>query len=240
MVYVGSARIDEHGNLSGGASGDQKQTTKPDYKGEVSQQPFYVHKKGWYVLRPKDRKIANAIGDAMIRACNNPNIGYDQGNRLGIIKFGTSASVPTECDCSSLVRECIKEASGKDVGNFNTANEKSVLLKSGLFNSYIYSSGMKLLKGDVLVTMSKGHTVVVTSGDQETTTKRPTIREGSKGADVLYLNKQLKKLGYGVNANSNYFDATTRICVINLQATHDLEPDGIVGKLTWQVVENIK
>ena len=70
-------------------------------------------------------------------------------------------------------------------------------------------------------------------------TGRDTLRVGSKGNDVLYLHKQLKKLKYGVDTNSNYFDATTKICVINFQATHNLEPDGIVGKKTWAEIDKI-
>ena len=70
-------------------------------------------------------------------------------------------------------------------------------------------------------------------------TGRETLRVGSKGNDVLYLHKQLKKLKYGVDTNSNYFDSTTKICVINFQATHNLEPDGIVGKLTWAEIDKI-
>ena len=32
-IIIGSARIDERGKTTGGAAGDQKQTSKPDYKG---------------------------------------------------------------------------------------------------------------------------------------------------------------------------------------------------------------
>ena len=42
-VYIGSARIDERGKISGGAAGDQ--TGK-----EVSYQTWYLHSKGWVVL----------------------------------------------------------------------------------------------------------------------------------------------------------------------------------------------
>jgi len=163
-VYVGSARIDERGRASGGKAGDQKQTSIPDYSGEVSQQKFYVHSKGWHILRAKSSDIALKIAAAMITACNNKNIGYDQSNRLGVIKYGTGSKVATECDCSSLVRECVKEASGVDAGNFTTGNEKNMLLKTGLFDALTYSSGMILYTGDVLVTKTKGHTVIVTVG----------------------------------------------------------------------------
>ena len=46
-VKVGSARIDERGKISGGKAGDQT-------KNEVGTQNYYVHSKGWRVLRPND------------------------------------------------------------------------------------------------------------------------------------------------------------------------------------------
>ncbi|MBD5551982.1 MAG: peptidoglycan-binding protein [Lachnospiraceae bacterium] len=165
-IIIGSARIDENGKISCGAAGDQKQISSAnDTVGEVSMQNFYIHTKGWYVLRPKDATIANKIAENMKTACNNTNIGYDQSNRLGVIIYGVNTKVKTECDCSSLVRQCIKEASGKDPGNFTTANEKSMLEASGLFEPAIsYSSSTTLYTGDVLVTKSRGHTAVVVNG----------------------------------------------------------------------------
>ena len=163
-VIVGSARLDERSQISGGKVGDQKQTTVPDYKGEVSLQNFYVHKKGWYVLRPKDPVIAAKLGSAMYSACNNSNIGYDQSNRLDIIKKGIRTTAKAECDCSALVRACIIDAAGVDVGNFTTENEAAVLAASGLFEAKkAYKNGMSLHAGDVLVTKTKGHTVIVVS-----------------------------------------------------------------------------
>lgn len=163
-VYIGSARIDERGKISGGAAGDNKQTSAPDYSGEVSQQKFYVSSKGWIIIRPKNVDVAMRLAAAMITACNNKNLGYDQLNRLGVITYGTGSAVKTECDCSSLVRQCVREATGIDPGNFNTANEKATLNKTGLFDLLDYTNGTTLYTGDILVTKTKGHTVIVTSG----------------------------------------------------------------------------
>lgn len=158
MTRVGSARHDERGKLTGGKAGDQ--TGK-----EVSEQNFYVHSKGWFVLRPKSKEHAERIAERMRAACKNTNIGYDQSNRLGVIKCGISSATPTECDCSSLVRACIKEATLIDPGNFTTSNEKGTLLNTGLFqNIGAYRNGLSLYVGDVLVTKTKGHTVIVTEG----------------------------------------------------------------------------
>lgn len=164
-VMIGSARLGENGKTTGGAAGDQKQSTAPDKSGEVSQQAFYVHSKGWYVLRPKSDSIAEKLAAAMITACDNKNLGYDQNQRLGVITHGISSAVKTECDCSSLVRACVIVASGKDPGNFTTSNEVSTLTKTGLFEAkQVYTSKLTLYNGDVLVTKTKGHTAVVTQG----------------------------------------------------------------------------
>ena len=55
-MRIGSARHDENGKLTGGRPGDQTGT-------EVSMQNFYVHKKGWYVLRPKTKDMADKLAE---------------------------------------------------------------------------------------------------------------------------------------------------------------------------------
>lgn len=163
-VRVGSARVDENGKLTGGEAGDQTGT-------EVSTQAYYMHSKGWYLLRPKDVSVANAIANAMQNACDNDNIGYCQGHRTTVItqlkKYGSMVAIAekTEADCSSLVRGCCIEA-GFDPGNFTTANEATALANTGKFESKVsVTSSTTLYNGDILVTKTKGHTVVVVSGN---------------------------------------------------------------------------
>jgi len=181
-VIIGSARSDERKAYSGGAAGDQRQGGAPDYSGEVSMQKFYIHSKGWYILRAKDADHAEKIAENMVFACNNANIGYDQSQRLGIITKGVHTTEKTECDCSSLVRECVKEATGKDPGNFTTGDEANALVKTGLFEKLTYADGTKLYTGDVLVTKTKGHTVIVTSGAAR---KNATANDGNGGSKTI-------------------------------------------------------
>lgn len=167
-TIIGSARVDERGKYSGGAKGDQKQTGIDDFKGEVSMQNFYVHSKGWYILRPKDPVIAAGIAIAMKTACNNKHVGYSQSDRYGIVQHGVDSTVNCNGDCSTTIRACVKKASGKDVGDFTTANEATVLESSGLFMkriTFVSEAKTPLYIGDVLVTRSKGHTVAVTDGN---------------------------------------------------------------------------
>lgn len=167
-VKIGSARIDENGNISGGKAGDQ--TGK-----EVSEQSYYTHSRGWVCLRPYDANMASKLSIAMRAACSNENIGYDQSQRTTVITqlkaVGTLGRINTKCeaDCSSLVRACVIEAAGKDPGNFNTSTEKTTLLNTKLFFEQKFTFPSELRQGDILVTKTKGHTVIVTQAPKRET-----------------------------------------------------------------------
>jgi len=230
MTIIGSARIDERGKATGGKAGDQKQKTSPDYKGEVAMQKFYVSSKGWYILRAKNPQVASNIALAMTIACNNPNIGYNQARRLDIIKAGTHATSPTSCDCSSLVRQCVREA-GVEVGNFTTANEAAVLVGTGQFEKLTYKKGIALFLGDILVTRVKGHTVVVTSGATRNpnSVAVPTVKMGSRGNNARLLQHNLNQFGYKLEEDG-IFGKLSTAALVRWQHTNKLTADGIYGK----------
>lgn len=257
VIKVGSARIDENGNVKGGKVGDQ--TGK-----EVSEQAFYMHSKGWTGYRLKNVSDANKAAQGMIDACNNDNIGYDQANRAMVEmvkKYGSPSKITekTETDCSNLVRAIILYATGKDVGNFSTANEGSVLEKSGLFAKFTVKSSDDVYNGDVLVTKTKGHTVIVTSGrprkEASTTTntkkaysgdfpKMPSrgyFKDGDTSAEVCKLKKFLNWYGnYKLNEeNKNYF-TTTEKCVRDFQKKEGLVQDGKFGKNSLAKAKKVK
>ena len=175
-IIIGSARIDERGKLNSGKAGDQKQTSNTnDTIGEVSMQNFYVHSKGWNVFRPKSADVAEKIALEMKYACNNKNLGYDQYQRGTLLDYVKKHKIKSlkdvaekvECDCSSLIRAIIYVVTGKDVGDFNTSSEATVLKNSGLFNTsfaYVSSTKTPVKNGDICVTKTKGHTVAVVSG----------------------------------------------------------------------------
>ena len=165
-VKIGSARIDERGKASGGKAGDQTGN-------ELSTQNWYKHSKGWRVLRCTDTAKAEKIASAMEKACANQLIGYDQSERLTLYNKAKSvgfdpSKVTTACetDCSALVRVCLAYA-GITTDNFITSNEAKAILTTGCFkeltDSKYTDSSDYLMRGDVLVTKKKGHTVVVLS-----------------------------------------------------------------------------
>lgn len=172
-VVIGSARIDENGHATGGAGGDQKQKTTPDYSGEVSRQDWYLHSKGWVVIRAKDPAARERIAQDMEYICDNPNIGYNQAENMTLYSAAKpynfdASKVKKKCntDCAKAVRVCILFA-GIEAPDFYTANEVETLRKTGQFeilteDKYCKSSDY-LLRGDILCTKTKGHTVAVLS-----------------------------------------------------------------------------
>ena len=238
-MIIGSARIDEHGKATGGKAGDQKQKTTPDYKGEVSMQDFYIAKAGWYILRAKNPEVASNIALAMTIACNNPNIGYNQAKRLDIIKDGngTHATSPTSCDCSSLVRQCVRE-SGIEVGNFTTANEAQVLVATGQFTMLTYKTGTPLYLGDILVTCKKGHTVVVTSGATRSQVAVPTVKMGTRGENAKLLQHNLNQCGATLEEDG-IFGKLSTAALVRWQYANKLTADGIYGPKSYAKMKEV-
>ena len=176
-VKIGSARIDERNKASGGKAGDQTGS-------ELSTQNWYKHSKGWRVLRCNDSAKAEKIATAMEAACANNNIGYDQSERLTLYNKAKTvgfdpAKVTDKCetDCSALVRVCLAYA-GITTDNFITSNEAKAILATGCFkeltDSKYTDSSDYLMRGDVLVTKKKGHTVVVLSNGAKATESTET------------------------------------------------------------------
>lgn len=188
-VRVGSARIDERGKAAGGRAGDQTGL-------EVSTQDWYLHSKGWVLIRAKDPEKREKIAQAMQSACDNPKIGYDQGENqtlyYAVKKLGydpAKVTAAVETDCAKLVRVCVLYA-GIECGDFYTVTEAEVLRRTGQFEIHTESkyteSSRYLLLGDILVTKTKGHTVVVLTNGSATGAaedhKKDVIRKGQEAS----------------------------------------------------------
>ena len=249
-VLIGSARIDENGNSSGGTAGDQ--TGK-----EVSTQSWYLHSKGWVLLRP-DTAYAEAIAQAMEDICANDCIGYDQSQRNTLYtqakaKSWKISSITTNCetDCSAAVRVCCACA-GITVSDFNTSGEASALVGTGHFTKYTASkyttSSDYLLRGDVLVTKTKGHTVVVLSDGAKATSTTSTTSSSTGGFDVSTLSivkngskgdqvTSCQLLLNGKNSAGLTVDGIagtkTVAAIKKFQKANSLTQDGQCGPLTW-------
>ena len=226
-VIIGSARSDERGKLTGGKAGDQ--TGK-----EVSTQAFYMHSKGWKGFRAKNKATADKLAEGMLVACNNKNVGYDQNERLGVVKNGVDSKTPTEGDCGTTVRACMKYA-GIEVGNFTTATAEKVIMATGLFDKVAINSENDCKKGDILCTKTKGHIVIVVE-TPENVNPYPiptiTLLKGSQGVYVKWLQWELKNRGYNVGKIDGDFGSKTASCVKQFQKDNGLVADSIAGPKT--------
>lgn len=245
-VLIGSARIDENGKAHGGKAGDQ--TGK-----EVSTQNWYKHEKGWRVLRAKDAGAAAKIAAAMRAACSNSKIGYDQYQRNTLYDAAkpvgfdpAKVSKTVETDCSALVRVCCAYA-GIMLGDFTTGNQASVMLASGKFEELTgskYTAKSDYLRaGDVLVTKSKGHTVVVLTGGPASGAHdlgSRILKNGMSGSDVQDMQKALIKLRYdcGPDGADGEYGPKTEDAVEQFQRDHGLTADGDYGPNTHSALMN--
>ena len=261
-VKIGSARGDEHGNASGGAAGDQKNGN------EVSTQSWYKHSKGWRVFRPNSVDKAEKIAYAMQAACDNNNIGYDQSQRSSLYTKAKSVGfnpgkVTSKCetDCSALVRVCCAYA-GIAIDDFTTASQASKLISTKEFTELTGSKYTDksdyLCRGDILVTKTKGHTVVVlsdgskavarsTNSSNESTVNlnvtytfgSRTMSSGSNGNDVRELQTKLTALGYDCGISTGIFDTKTLASVKSFQQDNNLAVDGKVTKSICTLIDKL-
>ena len=253
-VKIGSARIDENGRASGGKAGDQ--TGK-----EVSTQSWYNHTKGWRVFRAIDPVSAEKIAVAMERACANQHIGYDQSQRNTLYKaaepFGFDPGKVTtdvECDCSALVRVCCAYAGIMSLpSDFRTGNMPTNLGKTGAFvelkGDKYQCQSTYLGRGDILVTKTSGHTVVVLSnGSKYEGSVAPhayslgerVLKHGDEGADVKSMQEQLITLGYDLGkwgADSDFGDCT-ELALLAFQRQAGIEADGECGPITIEALSH--
>ena len=242
-VRIGSARS-SYGNTTPGDQNGGK---------EVSTENYYVHSKGWYVLRAKNAEVRERIAVAMERACANNDIGYDQSTRNTLYNnvkpYGFDPSKTTKkvnTDCSALVRVCVNYA-GIEVGNFITSTEVSVLMATGAFDKFTddahCKSSDRLLRGDILDTRTKGHTVVVLSNGAKAHEEVVSVayklgyrilRNGMDGEDVKELQTMLISLDYdcGSWGADGEFGDSTQQAVERFQTANGCMVDGEVGPET--------
>lgn len=167
MARIGHASIGSGGKARGDKAGDNNGR-------EVCFSTW--NKRNWsYVLRAKDKNIAEKIAQNCEAGCLNDKIGYDMNQRnslrtqaklcgmnLALIK------TDCECDCSSFMSVCC-ECAGIPIPYINgnaptTSNMKTQFCNTGYFDLLTdekYLNSEKYLKrGDILVAVGE-HTIML-------------------------------------------------------------------------------
>lgn len=253
-VKIGHASLDEHGKIAGGSAGDQ--TGK-----EVRTQNWY--NKGWnVVLRPIDPVMAEAMAQAMEKACRNDNLGYDQGGRNSLHARAKEVgydlnlvAVPCECDCSSLMHVvAIAGGANLDYGSngLTTRNMVDAFMATGQFekltDSKYLTSDKFLKRADVLVKEGSHTAMSLENGPAVAVEPEiaadycavylPILTEGMVNETVRMMQNMLLYNGYKLpkyGADSE-FGPETKAAVMQLQEDFDREVDGICGQVEWSAL----
>lgn len=252
-VKIGSARNGETGNPTNNKAGDQ--TGK-----EVSAQNWYLHSKSWRVFRCKDPAKAEKMAKGMQAACDNKHVGYDQWNRHTLytaakaVGFDISkVTKDVETDCSALIRVLLASVGIFVPEDFRTGNMPGYLLATGQFtelkDSKYTTKSDYLRRGDILVTKTSGHTVMVLSDGPKaeknvpastapaTTAGTPVtlgsrvLKQGMAGSDVKEMQTELLAQAYSLpkyGADGD-FGGETLAAVKAFQADKGLAVDGEFG-----------
>ena len=248
-MRIAQASIDEKGQAHGGKAGDQNGK-------EVKITNWYSYGKiGWdVVIRPKDRKKAHRMAEAMKAACANDNIGYDQWEREKLLtevkKVGNDFSkitTPTETDCSALVAAVIVATGTPEekMRNKNRENKlaytgdlKSLCAASGEFTiltekKYL-TSGDYLLEGDIILNEKHHVAIAIENGSKAEVSPVPTPDPipyphlGSQGEEVKKIQSRLNQIGYKLLVDG-IWGKNTQTAVLDFQEKAGMNPDGLWG-----------
>lgn len=92
-----------------------------------------------------------------------------------------------------------------------------------------------VLKGAAVATA--GSLTLLAGVEVASAATRPTLRLGSRGPQVLALQRRLTSLGYWLGRVDGYFGDLTRQAVVTIQKVAGLSRDGTCGPLTWARVD---
>lgn len=254
-VKIGHAVRNEDGDYTGGTKGDQ------DSK-EIRIDEWYLHSKGWYILRAKDPKKAEKLAKAMEELCANNYVGYctTQTHRINgfneakKVNFDLS-KIKTKCelDCSQSVRVCV-HAAGIECEDFRTENGLKVLKATGEFevltsDKYCKSSDY-LKRGDIAITRTKGHVIVILSNGKNATKSTVTSAISSTISKIdtvkevqTWLNKNYDA---GLKVDNDYGQKTKTALIKALQVELNqayktkLVVDGVFDSKTKGVIKTLK
>jgi hypothetical protein len=218
-IKIGHSPKDENGKIAGGRAGDQ--TGK-----EVCIRSWYNG--SWdFVARFKDKAKAEKAAKACEDACNNPNVGYDQGGRNSLRTEAKKVdyqlgkiTTPCESDCSSFMGVCV-EAAGIRLPEGNgptTRTLRRTLEATGEFEILTaekYLTSDKYLQRSDILCNEGIHTVMALEDgsmagrdavpELNTATmyynvRLPLLVRGSSGPSVEALQTLLKGRGYNLGS----------------------------------------
>jgi peptidoglycan L-alanyl-D-glutamate endopeptidase CwlK len=74
--------------------------------------------------------------------------------------------------------------------------------------------------------------------DADSNSSRPMLRIGENGEYVKQLQEALTRAGFYTDPCDGVFGDNTKQAVINLQEANNLTADGVVGPMTWEILDS--
>ncbi len=196
-----------------------------------------------------NRANANLVVTFAYNAAGDPNV-FSSAN--GIEAYYSPLNVyPTQSQTlSTNVYENVVADTGRrgrgvktmDVGMLSAVRCPSTLLEAGFMTNF--EEAKLMLDPDYQATVGRAACKGVCKFLNVQyipieSTAFPTLRKGSSGRFVRYLQFVLKTQGYSVGAVDGVFGNNTQNAVIAFQTANNLTADGVVGPLTWEKINNL-
>ena len=247
------------GSVSAVSVGAQEPNYQVIVKGKVSRPNLQVGSKGAFVSELQaalkllnfysgevngvyDKNTANAVSSFQVAAGLSPNGIVDNNTWQTLFPIppaGESASGNNNSDFP--VPSEVATIGGNEIGseevnrNIPTRSEarppkKKLATKTPSRSQKSTSSSAKKPPSSQITSSSKKPRI------QYTAQGFPILRLGMRGAEVLKLQKQLKRLGFLKTGIDGDFGSLTETAVKALQKRYGLEADGVVGGATWQII----
>ena len=189
MAYLGEAGHDEQGRYNSGAAGDQSGS-------ECYYHEFYNYPWDCYI-EPTDDNIGNKIANAMIEACENDLIGYDQYQRNTAYtmfkKYGSIGNIKERCetDCSAVTSLCIVQ-SGIDILKGLTNAPTTWTLKNILLNTKQFKIVSKPINRGTILLNEQHHVAIYLGNDTKKKNSnddviKTIIKKMDKGVNDMFL-----------------------------------------------------
>ncbi len=179
-----------------------------------------------------DGKAGSLTLNALYQAADNTSTTYATATNSSTLQYGDSGE-----------RVRLLQTALKDLGyTIGTVDGKFGLLTRTAVIAFQRSkkitadglAGTKTL--ELLYSSAGSDTPSPTAAPTQSPSLSASLRKGSRGSEVLAIQKKLKELGYYTGKLDSDFGSGTLAAVISFQRKNDLTKDGIVGAGTYGVL----
>lgn len=146
-------------------------------------------------------------------------------------RVSSTRPVKNTTSTSATTRNSTTNRSGRTNNSSNASTRTTTTNRSGRTNNSSNSTSATTRTNN-----SSTNTTTQKPSIQYTSAGLPILRLGMRGEEVLELQEKLQRLGYLKSNPDGDFGAETETAVKALQERYGMEPDGIAGGATWDIL----